>query len=150
MKKSLKKLESLIILGNSLFSSQEEEFLKKKTAPSKWSQKEIFGHLIDSAINNLKRFTESQFSTEVFKIQAYKQDELVRINRYQEANSQDILLLWKLLNKQIYHVVNQMTDQHFKTLIELPNQELRNIEFLFLDYVEHLEHHLNQIRDYHK
>jgi ribosome biogenesis SPOUT family RNA methylase Rps3 len=29
--------------------------------PKKWSKKQILGHLVDSGINNLQRFTEIQF-----------------------------------------------------------------------------------------
>lgn len=40
------------------FSSVE---MLRRPVPNKWSKQEILGHLIDSAINNLKRFTEIQF-----------------------------------------------------------------------------------------
>ena len=36
-----------------------------KIDTNKWSKKEILGHLIDSAINNLQRFTEIQYSEKV-------------------------------------------------------------------------------------
>ena len=50
MKSSLKEL---INQGASYISGCSEEILKKKPSPEKWSKKEILGHLIDSAINNL-------------------------------------------------------------------------------------------------
>ena len=44
-------------------SSQD---LLRRPAPDKWSKQEILGHLIDSALNNLKRFTEIQFHPLLF------------------------------------------------------------------------------------
>src|SRR5690242_3908800 len=33
----------------------------KRRAPGKWSKKEVLGHLIDSAANNLRRFIVTQY-----------------------------------------------------------------------------------------
>ncbi|NJN28609.1 MAG: DinB family protein [Cyclobacteriaceae bacterium] len=46
-------------------------------SPGKWSKKEVLGHLIDSGINNLQRFTEIQYESKPYKVREYKQDELV-------------------------------------------------------------------------
>src|SRR5688572_5242399 len=70
-----------------------------KPSADKWSKSEIMGHLIDSAINNLKRFTESQFSENPFLVTAYNQDELVKVNKYQARKFDDLLKLWCRLNK---------------------------------------------------
>ncbi|MDF9795710.1 hypothetical protein OKW21_000973 [Catalinimonas alkaloidigena] len=56
-------------------------------------KKEILGHLVDSAIRNLKRFTEVQFSSQPYRIQKYQQDELLRSNHYQNQNYEEILTL---------------------------------------------------------
>src|SRR6188474_2543328 len=84
------------------FSSQE---MLRKPAPGKWSKKEILGHLIDSAINNLKRFTEIQFLPQPYSVIAYRQNELVIINDYQNLPLDHLLDLWQALNRQIVFVV---------------------------------------------
>ena len=53
-----------------------------KRASEKWSQKEMLGHLIDSGINNLQRFTEVQFETKSYRIRDYNQNELPKANNY--------------------------------------------------------------------
>jgi len=58
------------------------EEMKYNSEPGKWSKQQILGHLIDSAINNLKRFTEIQILPQPFKIISYQQDELVIVNNY--------------------------------------------------------------------
>ncbi len=45
---------------------------------TKWFKKEILGHFIDSAINNLQRFTEIQYSKHLFVARPYDQNELVK------------------------------------------------------------------------
>jgi|TARA_R110000737_G_scaffold264685_1_gene272514 hypothetical protein len=62
--------------------------------PKKWSKKEILGHLIDSGINNLQRFTEIQFSDRPYVIRKYNQNELVIVNDYQNAEIKEILDFW--------------------------------------------------------
>src|SRR6187551_16772 len=81
------------------------EELLKRPAPGKWSKQEILGHLIDSAINNLKRFTEIQFLPQPYTVESYQQNELVIVNDYQNLPLQHLLDLWQSLNRQIIFVV---------------------------------------------
>src|SRR6187200_1391748 len=81
------------------------EDLLRRLAPGKWSKQEILGHLIDSAINNLKRFTEIQFLPRPYIIISYRQNELIPVNDYQNLPLQHLLDLWQSLNRQIVFVV---------------------------------------------
>ena len=83
------------------FSSEE---LLKRSAAGKWSAQEILGHLIDSAVNNLKRFTEIQFLSQPYTVISYRQNELVIVNDYQNLPLQHLLDLWQSLNRQIVFV----------------------------------------------
>src|ERR1700749_4951105 len=73
-----------------------------KPGPAKWSKKQIIGHLIDSAQINLQRFVRCTYE-ENFKL-TYEQVEWVNAQKYQEANVNDLLNLWWLLNFQIIRV----------------------------------------------
>lgn len=116
-----------------------------KSSTDKWSKSEILGHLIDSAINNLKRFTESQFSDEPYLVTAYNQDELVKINKYQEKKFDDLLKLWCHLNKQIAFILEDVSEEQLKTKINLYDLSICDLEFLIEDYITHMKHHLKQI-----
>ncbi|WP_136666501.1 DinB family protein [Flavobacterium sp. H122] len=116
-----------------------------KSSPDKWSKSEILGHLVDSAVNNLKRFTESQFSDEPYLVTAYNQDELVKINKYQEKKFDDLLKLWCHLNKQIAFILKDISEEQLKTKINLYDFSICDLEFLIEDYITHLKHHLKQI-----
>jgi hypothetical protein len=76
-----------------------------KPAPNKWSNKEIIGHLCDSAMINLQRFVRCTYE-ENFKL-TYEQDQLVIAQHYQEMEVENLLELWRLLNLQIARVLMQ-------------------------------------------
>lgn len=123
----------------------EAEELVRKPAPGKWSKKEIVGHLVDSAVNNLKRFSESQILPQPYKMIPYQQDELVIINRYNDLPADHILLLWKTLNQQIVYVMSNIpTEKLAYTLITTTGEPV-TLEYWALDYLRHMEHHFKQI-----
>lgn len=117
-----------------------------KAAPGKWSNKEIMGHLCDSAMINLQRFLRCTYE-ENFKL-TYAQEELVKANRYQDMDVAPLLELWRLLNLQIARVLTLYPADRWQARCDNSKTEvqLHTVEFLANDYVEHLQHHLNQVR----
>lgn len=138
-----KYIESFPIKFKQLSSAE----LLNKPAPGKWSNKEILGHLIDSAINNLKRFTEIQFLPQPYSIISYKQNELVIVNDYQNLNLDHLLDLWQALNRQIVFVVRniQVEKLNYPVDPQYENKELKTLGWVICDYVAHMEHHFRQI-----
>jgi len=80
-------------------------------ASEKWSRQQVLGHLIDSAINNLKRFTDAQIAEQPYLITPYQQNELMIVNNYQQLPLQHLLDVWKSLNQQIIFVVQNIPAQ---------------------------------------
>jgi hypothetical protein len=130
------------------FHGFDEESLKRKPSPGKWSKKEILGHLIDSAINNLQRFTEIPFKPQPYTVVSYRQDELVAANHYQDLPLDHLLQLWKSLNQQIVFVVAQIPPGKLQLEVDAGygNREMKSFGWLICDYVAHLEHHLQQLK----
>lgn len=124
-----------------------EEILSEKINPEKWSKKEILGHLVDSGIYNLQRFTEIQFKEKPYRLQNYNQNELVKANSYQNSSTNDILDLLCALNKRIIQIIKIQENSTLKNEIILSNGEIINFKFLIEDYVIHFEHHTKQIVD---
>jgi len=145
MTETTKRLEQLLESGLAYLDKASESGLKYKPQPGKWSKQEIFGHLIDSGINNLQRFTEIQSAERPFRIRKYKQDDLVIANAYQDADMSELLRLWLALNRRILKVMEQQTETSLDYQIELPDGQLSDLRFLMTDYVDHLEYHLKQI-----
>jgi hypothetical protein len=122
-----------------------EENMSKKDHPEKWSKKEILGHLVDSGINNLQRFTEIQFKEKPYQLRSYNQDELVKSNNYQDSKTKDILEILITINKRIKDVISFQTSETLNYEIITSDNEKFDLKFLIEDYIKHFEHHTNQI-----
>jgi len=145
MTETTKRLDKLILSCLDYISKTSEVELAVKPSPEKWSEKEIIGHLIDSGINNLQRFTEIQFESKPYKIRKYNQDELVKTNDYQNSEMHEIMQLWLSINERILKVLAILSEDSLNYKIELEAGKIKDFRFLIKDYVDHLEHHLNQI-----
>ncbi len=146
MKETINRLEELLNSGLEYISKSSEMEFTQKASPEKWQKKEIIGHLIDSGINNLQRFTEVQFEIKPYKIRQYRQDELVKANDYQHSEINEVVELWISINNRIISLMKKQTIKTLKYNIELNNETISDLRFLMMDYVDHLEHHLNQIK----
>ena len=144
MKKLIIRIENNLEKAQSFFTDAAIDGLEYKPSELKWSRKEILGHLVDSGINNLQRFTEIQYMPKPYKLRQYDQNALVRINDYQNGNLSDILELWLGLNIQIMSVISLMNEKTLKYEVVLEQQTV-NLEYLVRDYVDHMEHHFKQI-----
>ncbi|HMC98948.1 MAG TPA: DinB family protein, partial [Ferruginibacter sp.] len=120
-----------------------EDRFKFKPSSTKWSKKEILGHLVDSAQNNIRRFIVAQYEDQPKII--YNQDHWVAISNYRHYTLPDLISLWFLLNKHICHILLAMTPE----MLERKSQaeELHSIKWLAEDYIKHLLHHLHQVLD---
>ncbi|MGC3947273.1 MAG: DinB family protein [Chryseolinea sp.] len=126
----------------------DEEIFSVKPNPTKWSKKEILGHLIDSAQNNLRRFITAQYEVEPPHI-VYNQDFWVSANHYNQTRLQDLILLWKLLNERIAVVLESMSPACMGKLCNTGKDThvLLPLSFLATDYINHAKHHLRQIHN---
>ena len=121
----------------------------------KWNEKQILGHLIDSAINNYRRFIIGYQSDKLI-FEGYEQDEWVNLQTYQEVSWKGIVETWYHLNTLIIHLLEnfdnlyleKMTTEHnfdqigFKKVI---SGSPSSLGFLIDDYIDHMVHHLHQI-----
>ncbi|MFE6170493.1 DinB family protein [Viridibacillus arvi] len=116
----------------------------KKPAPTKWSKKEILGHLCDSAIMNIERFIKIQYENQPYVLPTYNQNEWVAKQNYQDTPIEEILTLFYVLNKQIIAIINNIPDEKRSYLCDIGNNELKTLDWLIQDYYEHMEHHLKK------
>lgn len=145
MTETTNKLEQLLKEGLEYLAQSSESEMSQKESVDKWSKKEILGHLIDSGINNLQRFTEIQFENKPYQIRKYNQNELVKANDYQNSDTKKIVEFWNSTNIRILSLIKKQTEKTLNYKIELENDSFSDLRFLMNDYVEHLEHHLKQI-----
>jgi Protein of unknown function (DUF664). len=144
-KEVIRLLEKYIAEIPARFADFSTDELLSRPAPGKWSRQEILGHLADSALNNLKRFTECQFLPQPYRVAMYFQDALVVANGYQHLPLQQVMDLWKALNRQILYVMKNVPAEKLGYEIITPSGESKTLEWLMIDYIVHMEHHWGQV-----
>ena len=145
MKEVAAQLEDIINSYSVSFLNFTEAELLFKPATDKWSKKEIIGHLIDSAQNNIRRFVITQYETTPHVV--YAQNDWVSIQNYQQYNSKDLITLWQLINRHIVVILKNLSEEKLQLQCNTGKgkEELHTIDFLAKDYITHHLHHLKQI-----
>ncbi|MDR7371587.1 DinB family protein [Flavobacterium aquidurense] len=145
MQNAILKFEQLLDENSNYFSTIDPIILEERK-PGKWSKKEILGHLVDSAVHNLIRFTEINYLEKPYRHRPYNQIDLVNLNQYKTKDIVELTELWLSLNKQIVRIMKAVDDKALEYKIVLSDESVIDLKFSMTDYVEHLEHHINQIR----
>jgi len=139
-------LRLMITTYSTAFTALKEEDFAAKPTSEKWSKKEIVGHLIDSAQNNLRRFIVGQYEVNPQHI-VYDQDFWVKANNYQNMTSMDVIVMWMLVNFRISEILETMPEENYSKECNTGKgaPQLYTLEWLAEDYIKHMKHHINQI-----
>lgn len=139
-------IEATVTSFADYFRTLDEAVVSHRPAPGKWSKKEIIGHLVDSAQNNLQRFVRGQY--ELLPKIVYAQDEWVSLQGYQQYHTPDLVDLWVAINKHLCHVLKSLPADSFQKRVDTGKGTVavHTLQFLAEDYLVHLRHHLKQIK----
>jgi hypothetical protein len=123
---------------------------RASTAPGEgqWSAKEVIGHLIDSAVNNLQRIVRLETVLDIepeVRTQPYEQDEWVRAQHYAEKEWVEVLELWRVLNAHLAWTMRHVAREHLGRICVFPEHHV-TMGFLMEDYIAHMEHHLKALK----
>jgi hypothetical protein len=110
----------------------------------KWSAKQVIGHLIDSAVNNLGRIVRLQIEAGQ-SLPGYEQMAWVGLQHYAEREWAQVLALWFALNEHVAWVIGHVERASLANRGVVAGEPL-TLGFLIEDYVEHMEHHLRTMR----
>jgi DinB superfamily len=110
----------------------------------KWSGKQVIGHLIDSAVNNLGRIMRMQIEAGP-SLPGYEQMEWVSLQHYAEREWSQVLALWFALNEQVAWTIGHVEKARLADRGVVEGEPL-TLGFLIADYVAHMEHHLRAMR----
>jgi hypothetical protein len=122
----------------------DEDVVSARPAEAKWSIKEIVGHLFDSAVNNHHRFVRANDHEELV-FPGYEQNVWVSRQNYQATDWPSFLELWRLYNHQLAHVIRQIPEDRLYAVCLIGDHEPVTMRFLVEDYLDHMEHHLQQV-----
>ena len=115
-------------------------------APGTWSPKEVLGHLIDSASNNHQRFVRAQ-ETDALTLPGYEQNHWVRSQGYDAAEWTHLIALWTHFNLHLADVIARIPADRYAVPCTIGGSKPVTLEFVIVDYLSHLKHHMAQIRE---
>lgn len=126
----------------------------KRARSGAWSQKEIIGHLVDSASNNHQRFVRARFQDDLV-FPGYEQNDWVRAQSYQDEDWIALLALWRSFNLHLAHVMETTPrydlarprsrhNLHQIAWQPFAESDVETLEWFMIDYVGHFEHHVKQ------
>jgi len=133
-----------------LLSLSEEAITKKENSQNR-TIKQILGHLIDSASNNIHRIVHFQYQPSPLIFPDYanlgNNDRWIAIQNYQDENWEDLIQLWKYSNIHIVHVINNVNQNKLDNLWITALNERISLKSMILDYLPHFKLHLKEIDD---
>jgi hypothetical protein len=112
----------------------------------KWSGKQVIGHLIDSAVNNLGRIVRMQIESGQ-SLPGYEQMAWVKLQHYGEREWAQVLALWFALNEHVAWTIAHVEKANLANRGVVAGDPL-TLGFLIEDYVAHMEHHLRAMREW--
>jgi hypothetical protein len=82
-----------------------------------------------------------------FFVEGYAQNDWVRIQNYNEKDTEQLVNLWKVYNEHILFIMHNTPaiSLEIKLNSEQPFENADTLFFLMKDYVDHMDHHLKQI-----
>jgi hypothetical protein len=116
----------------------------QRSAPGNWSNKQILGHLLDSAVNNHHRFVRAQQVKELI-FPAYEQEHWVSAQGYEERPWEELIDLWRLYNRHLAHVISLVPEEKLAVMCVIGATEPVSLGYLIEDYLVHLRHHLQEL-----
>jgi hypothetical protein len=111
--------------------------------------KQIVGHLVDSASNNIHRIVHLQYQPSPLIFPDYanlgNNDRWIAIQNYQDEKWTDLIQLWKFSNIHLIHVINNVNkDKLNNEWITALNKKV-SLRTMIIDYLRHFKLHLDEI-----
>lgn len=113
--------------------------------------RQILGHLVDSASNNIHRVIHLQYQPIPLVFPDYANlganDIWIGLQNYQEEDWQSLVQLWKYLNRHFVHVMLNIKEEPMENIwISALGQKI-SLRAMVVDYPRHFKLHLGEIRE---
>ncbi len=133
-----------------LLNLSEEVITKRRNSQNR-SIKQILGHMVDSASNNIHRIVHLQYQPSPLIYPDYanlgNNDRWIAIQNYQEENWEDLIQLWKYSNLHIIHVINNVNTEKLDNPWITALNEKVTLKEMIVDYLSHFKLHIKEIEE---
>jgi hypothetical protein len=113
--------------------------------------KQIVGHIVDSASNNIHRIVHLQYQPSPFHFPDYanfgNNDRWIAIQNYQTENWTNLVQLWKYINLHIIHVIKHVNEENLDNKWISATGETVSLKDMIIDYLRHFKLHLEEIEE---
>lgn len=142
---------SLLEIWEPILSKLPEDVITERRNSQNRTIKQLLGHLIDSASNNIHRIIHLQYQQSPIVFPDYanlgNNDRWIAIQNYQEENWDHLIQLWKYSNLHIVHVINNVSEDKLDNVWINALNEAITLRTMIVNYLVHLKLHLNEISD---
>jgi hypothetical protein len=146
-----REIASLIEEWESKLSELSIEIITERRNSQNRNIKQILGHLIDSASNNIHRYVHLQYRESPLEFPNYasegNNDRWIAIQQYQAENWEKMIRLWIYINYHLIHVIRHINPEKLDNVwIAAPGKQI-SLREMVADYLRHLKLHLGEISD---
>lgn len=140
-------IEKAVYSACERLSKLSDKEVQRRPNESEWSIKEIIGHLVDSASNNHQRWVRLQIADDL-RFPDYQSDNerWVRIQQYNDQAWEALLALWRFFNLHLSTIVRGVDKACLRNRWIINENSTVTLNDLMLDYLDHLNAHLDQIQ----
>ncbi len=128
---------------NGLRAISEQVAAERPGGGPGWIRKQELGHLLDSATNNRVRFVSAALAGE-YAGPSYQQNGWVQLGAYEEFSWCLLLDIWFNANELLATAIARIPDDRLTAPCTIAQQPC-TLHFLIVDYILHMQHHLDHI-----
>jgi hypothetical protein len=146
-----REITTLIEEWESKLSELSSEIITQRKNSQNRNIKQILGHLIDSASNNIHRYVHLQYRESPLEFPNYasegNNDRWIAIQQYQTEEWEKMIRLWIYINYHLIHVVRHINPEKLDNVwIAGPGRHI-SLKEMVIDYLRHLKLHLGEISE---
>ena len=144
-------LLSLIMLWEKKLAALPVDVITERQNSQNRTIKQIAGHMVDSASNNIHRIIHLQYQESPLIFPDYanfgNNDRWIAIQNYQDKEWNSLVQLWKYTNIHIVHVIQNINTEKLGNIwLSALNEEV-SLEAMIVDYLRHFKLHLDEMNE---
>lgn len=145
----VEEIRKIVEVEEQFFLSLDKESIVSKFNCQNRSIKQIVGHMIDSATNNLHRIVHLQYNASPLIFPNYStygnNDRWIAIQSYQDEDWAVLIQLWKYSHIHLMHVIEHINPDKINNIWLASSEEEVSLKDMVLDYPRHLKLHIKEV-----